>query len=214
MMARFGLLYLHNGKWGDTQVIPEAWVRESTKAAMSVRQGVGYGYSWWINTARPPIFEAVGRGGQRISVLPNEDMVVVWTGGGANTDQIAPFLFGSIRSDAAIAENPVGMRKLRQALLRCSQPIVEPRNVRTPRLGERTSGVTYSLSSNPLDLRSIRLDFKNPNAATVTLQFADGRWIAPVGLDGKRRFAAVGPYGLGVGTIGPVALRLRVPAGP
>ena len=201
-MARFGLLYLHNGKWGNTQVIPEAWIRESTKAAVSVRQGVGYGYSWWINTARPPIFEAVGRGGQRISVLPNENMVVVWTGGGADTDQIAPFLFRSIRSDTTIVENPAGMQKLKQALLRCSKPIVESRSVRTPGLEKRVSGVTYSLSSNPLDLRSMRLDFKNTNAATVTLQFPDGRWIVPVGLDGKRRFAAVGPSGLAVGAIG------------
>ena len=201
-MARFGLLYLQHGKWGNTQVIPEAWVRESAKSAVSVRQGVGYGYSWWINTARPPIFEAVGRGGQRISVLPKETVVVVWTGGGADTDRIAPFLFRSIRSDAAIAENPAGMQKLKRALLRCSKPVVEPSNVRMSRLGERISGVTYSLSSNPLDLRSLRLDFENTNAATVTLQFADGRWIAPVGLDGKRRFAPVGPFGLAVGTIG------------
>lgn len=201
-MARFGLLYLHNGKWGNTQVVPEVWVRESTKASVSVRQGVGYGYSWWINTARPPIFEAVGRGGQRISVLPNEKMVVVWTGGGADTDQIAPFLFRSIRSDTAIAENPAGTRRLKQALLRSSKPIAEPRNVRTPNLEQRISGVTYSLSSNPLDLRSMRLDFKNASAATVALQFPDGRWIAPVGLDGKRRFAPVGPYGLAVGAIG------------
>ena len=201
-MARFGLLYLHDGKWGGTQVIPETWVRESIKAAVSVRQGVGYGYSWWINTARPPIFEAVGRGGQRISVLPKENMVVVWTGGGADTDRIAPYLFRSIRSDAAIPDNPAKTLKLKQALLRCSKPIIEARQTRTPRVAERISGVTYSLSSNPLDLRSMRLDFENTNEATVRLQFADGHWIAPVGLDGKRRFAPIGPYGLSVGTIG------------
>ena len=58
-MARFGLLYLHQGKWGDVQVLPETWVRESSSESVTVRPGVGYGYSWWINTARPPIFEAV-----------------------------------------------------------------------------------------------------------------------------------------------------------
>jgi hypothetical protein len=201
-MARFGLLYLHHGKWGNRQIVPEAWVRVSSRASVTVRPGVGYGYSWWINTARRPIFEAVGRGGQRISVLPKENMVVVFTGGGADTDQIAPFLFRAIRSDAAIPENPAGQRRLKQALLRSSNAIPEPRNVRTPRLVGRISGVTFSLSSNPLDLRTMRLDFKNRNEAVVTLQFEGAKWIAPVGLDGKRRFAPVGPHGLATGTVG------------
>jgi CubicO group peptidase (beta-lactamase class C family) len=109
-MARFGLLYLHHGRWGDLQIVPESWVRDSSRASVIVRPGVGYGYSWWINTARPPIFEAVGRGGQRISVLPKENMVVVFTGGGADTDQIAPFLFRAIRSDTAIPNNRAGSR--------------------------------------------------------------------------------------------------------
>jgi len=201
-MARFGLLYLHQGKWGDVQVVPESWVRDSSRASVTVRPGVGYGYSWWINTARPPIFEAVGRGGQRISVLPKENMVVVFTGGGADTDRIAPFLFRAIRSDTAIPDNPVGRQRLKQALLRCSNPIPEARNARTPRRAARISGVAFSLSSNPLDLRSMRLEFKNRNEAAVTLQFGDATWVAPVGLDGKRRFAPVGPFGLPVATVG------------
>jgi CubicO group peptidase (beta-lactamase class C family) len=201
-MARFGLLYLHNGKWGNRQIVPESWVRESSRAIMTVRPGVGYGYSWWINTARPPIFEAVGRGGQRISVLPKEKMVLVFTGGGSDSDQIAPFLFRAIRSDTTIPENPAGQRRLKQALLRSSNSIPEPRNVRTPKLAQRVSGATFSLSANPLDLRSMQLDFKKKNEAAVTLQFDGAKWIAPVGLDGKRRFAPVGPYGLVVGTVG------------
>jgi CubicO group peptidase (beta-lactamase class C family) len=201
-MARFGFLYLHHGKWGDAQVIPENWVRESSRPSVTVRQGVGYGYSWWINTAQPLIFEAVGRGGQRISVLPKENIVVVFTGGGSDTDQIAPFLFRAIRSDTAIPENPASQQRLRQALLRSSNPIPEARNVSMPQLARRTSGVTFSLSSNPLDLRSIQFDFSNRNEATVTLRFDDAKWIAPVGLDGKRRFASVGPHGLPVASVG------------
>ena len=29
-MARFGLLYLRGGRWGDSQIVPAGWVREST----------------------------------------------------------------------------------------------------------------------------------------------------------------------------------------
>src|SRR5262249_47541301 len=201
-MARFGLLYLNRGRWGDTQIVPADWVRESSTASVTVREGVGYGYSWWINTARPPIFEAVGRGGQRIAVLPKESMVVVFTGGGANTDEIAPFLFRSIRSDKAIRENPIGQQRLTRALLRASKPIREIGNLKTPALARTVSGTTYSLSPNPLDLRSLRFEFKNQNEAEVTLQFDSATWTAPVGLDGKRRFAPVGPQGLSVATVG------------
>ena len=147
-MARFGLLYLHQGKWGDVPVVPESWVRDSSRASVTVRPGVGYGYGWWINTARPPIFEAVGRGGQRISVLPKENMVVVFTGGGADTDQIAPFLFRAIRSDTAIPDNPAGQQMLKRALRRSAEPIPEARNVRTPsRLRKNPVLLAYSTCS-------------------------------------------------------------------
>jgi len=201
-MARLGLLYLNHGKWGDAQIVPADWVRESSKAIVTVREGVGYGYSWWINTARPPIFEAVGRGGQRIAVLPKENMVVVFTGGGANTDEIAPFLFRAIRSDKAIPENSAGQQRLMRALFHVSKPSREMANVKTPTLARRVSGTTYSLFPNPLDLRSLRFEFKDQNEVEVTLQSDSATWIAPVGLDGKRRFAPVGAHGLSVGTVG------------
>lgn len=201
-MARLGLLYLNRGRWGNVQIEPANWVSESSKASVTVREGVGYGYSWWINTARPPIFEAVGRGGQRIAILPKENMVVVFTGGGANTDEIAPFLFKAIRSDAAIAENPAGQQKLAQALARVAEPVSEMANAKTPRLARTVSGTTYSLSPNPLDLRTLQFEFNDQSSAEVTLQFDSAIWTAPVGLDGKRRFAPVGPHGLSVATVG------------
>jgi hypothetical protein len=129
-------------------------------------------------------------------------MVVVFTGGGADTDRIAPFLFRAIRSEAALPENPASYQSLKQAVLRASSPVAEASNVRTPRLAGRISGVTFSLSPNPLDLRSMRLDFKAGNETTVTLQSDDAQWIAPVGLDGKRRFAPAGPHRLSLATVG------------
>ena len=59
-MARVGLLFLNDGRWGDRQVLSRDWIRNATRANVQVRSGVGYGYSWWINTERPPIFEAEG----------------------------------------------------------------------------------------------------------------------------------------------------------
>lgn len=81
-LARLGQLYLQGGRWGDRQIVPEAWVERSTK-----RHAVGwphrygaYGYLWWI----PPgaswdWFAAIGYGGQFLVVVPELDMLVVTT---------------------------------------------------------------------------------------------------------------------------------------
>ena len=45
-LARFGLLYLRNGKWKADQIVPHRWVRESTATASDIGLGRGYGYMW------------------------------------------------------------------------------------------------------------------------------------------------------------------------
>lgn len=83
-MARFGLLFLRAGIWENQQLIPAAWVKESTRihtadlGADFAHRG-GYGLLWWI---APPVdgnqvYYASGAGGQRIFVIPDQDMVVV-----------------------------------------------------------------------------------------------------------------------------------------
>lgn len=81
--ARFGLLYLNRGRWGDRQVVPEAWVRESTTAYSWTDRGrQGYGYMWWV---LPPdrwgegAAYAAGYGGEIIAFLPAKQLVAVQT---------------------------------------------------------------------------------------------------------------------------------------
>src|SRR5215216_76648 len=94
-MARLGQLMLRNGRWGGQQVIPESWVRRSTRVvtrpaeinppglrAMAIRDGFGYSFLWW-NRVRPDTtdifhgaYAAEGAFGQYILVVPKLDMVV------------------------------------------------------------------------------------------------------------------------------------------
>lgn len=82
-MARFGLLYLNGGRWGDRQIVPEDWVRASTTAySQSDRGRQGYGYMWWILPPEPwgeGAAYAAGYGGQMIAYLPGKQIVVVQT---------------------------------------------------------------------------------------------------------------------------------------
>jgi len=79
--ARIGLMMLRNGKAGERQVVPAAWVHESTvpsarEAADPAEPAFGYRYQWWplLDSAA---YMARGLQGQEIYVDPATDTVVV-----------------------------------------------------------------------------------------------------------------------------------------
>ena len=81
-MARFGLLYLNNGRWNGKQIIPEEWVAESTKPFSTelgrFSERGSFGYLWWVSQLRGQrMYFASGSGGQRICVLPDANLVFV-----------------------------------------------------------------------------------------------------------------------------------------
>lgn len=80
--ARFGQLYLDDGRWGDEQVVPADWVRASIEDTAATYPG--YGYQWWLEMAGdeglPPYYSALGHDGQYVHVVPEHDLVVVRNG--------------------------------------------------------------------------------------------------------------------------------------
>lgn len=79
--ARFGLLFLRGGRWGDEQLVPEAWL-DLARQATPERED--YGYLWWLNTDRKRIpaapataYWAAGFGGNYIYIDETRDLVVV-----------------------------------------------------------------------------------------------------------------------------------------
>ncbi len=61
-MARFGLLWLRNGKWGDKQIVPPAYVKMATTPSP---HGPDYGFLWWLNTKQGAVARLAGRRVQR-----------------------------------------------------------------------------------------------------------------------------------------------------
>lgn len=84
--ARFALLYLRGGKWNGVQVVPEKWVKASTRPYSDCESG-GYGYLWWTGNSasgaaqRVPFpkgsYWAEGHLGQYAVVVPSLDLIVV-----------------------------------------------------------------------------------------------------------------------------------------
>jgi CubicO group peptidase (beta-lactamase class C family) len=82
-MAKLGQLVLDGGRWRGTQIVSEAWIRESTQPRLANVRSFGayaadYGYLWW--TLPRGIITASGAQGQWIFVVPGMDVVVVVTG--------------------------------------------------------------------------------------------------------------------------------------
>ena len=84
--ARFGLLFLNGGRWGDQQLISEEWIKLATVPSVPEPD---YGFMWWLdanndsrmNQISDDAFYAAGFGGNYIIVEPEHNLVVVlrWT---------------------------------------------------------------------------------------------------------------------------------------
>jgi CubicO group peptidase (beta-lactamase class C family) len=107
-LARFGYLFLRNGRWAGDQIVSQQWVEAAT-GQPSQEINAAYGYLWWLNrlgpvtgplnpltreqaATRPPIqlmppapadmYWALGLGGQVVQVDEGSDTVVVRLGTG------------------------------------------------------------------------------------------------------------------------------------
>ena len=194
-LARFGQLYLQKGKWNGKQVIPEAWIAESTKSRSEVGPaGQGYAYMWWTyprNPAAPrwplmsrsDVYQARGTGGQVMYVIPAEEMVIVLRGdtdngrnvGGAASWSIAERIMQAKKSDAAASPRLVAVSPIPFKSQAPARP--EPKYVTLSR-GELMKFVgEYVMEADSI--------------ARVTM--LDGRLFAYLPGEGEAELFAVGP---------------------
>ena len=84
-MARLGYLMLHQGTWDGQEIVSADWVAEATREHQQTTWGDGYGYQWWT-VPSSQVYRATGHYGQMIYVVPEADMVVVFTGNIPDSD--------------------------------------------------------------------------------------------------------------------------------
>ena len=85
-MAKFGYLYLNKGNWAGRQVVSDQWVGDSTREQAYIGKDdyVGgldrrFGYLWSIFPDQR-LYGYRGMAGQEICIIPEEKMVIVFTG--------------------------------------------------------------------------------------------------------------------------------------
>ena len=171
-MAKLGLLALNRGNWQGKQLIPETWIEESTKSQKATGNARDYGYGWWIPKPGGQIgFEASGRGGQQISVLPDLNTVIVLTGGGYSTGDVMKLILPAIKSNSALPANPAGVAKLKAAIAEAAKAPAANPAAKLPELAKTISGKTFELDANWIGLKKLSLTFAGEQTATAHLTF-------------------------------------------
>ena len=86
--AKFGLLYLQNGRWNDNQIISKQWIEDSHSTdGIHLVPGEretssnpwGYGYQWWVPGFPNTDYTASGVYNQYIYIDPLSEIVIAKT---------------------------------------------------------------------------------------------------------------------------------------
>ena len=123
-MAKIGWLYLKKGQWDGKQIIPAAWVEASTRRHISSTLFPHYGYQWWIDAS---YYMAVGYKGQFIYVVPEKNMVVVFTGALPGGDFYKPttllneYIIPAASSSKPLPANSKEEARLNSVLRKCAE---------------------------------------------------------------------------------------------
>jgi CubicO group peptidase (beta-lactamase class C family) len=118
-IAKFGQLYLQNGKWEGKQLIPANWVQQATSKQVSNGDNPssdwnqGYGFQFW--RCRHNAFRGDGKDGQFCIVMPDQDAVVVMTANTTNMQAQLSLVWDHLLEgfqEGAIAEDPKNQEAL------------------------------------------------------------------------------------------------------
>jgi len=197
-MAKFGYLYLQQGAWDGKPVLSPAWVQASTSDHVHAMGGQDYGYFWWLPSYGG--YEAGGDGGQRIIVLPEQDMVVVITAGLTYPDMetvpdqlVQDYILPAVKSPDALPPNTQATAQLEAQLETITQP--EPKPIAPlPSTSTRISDQRYALTANSIGLEDFALSFSVQEAA-INMSFGGQSQQLAIGLDNTYRITPLTPSG-------------------
>jgi CubicO group peptidase (beta-lactamase class C family) len=93
--AKIGQLVLNHGAWDGKQIVSASWIAQSTTEQVKAPKAFAYGFQWWLG--RSPIHDrviewtaALGFNAQKLIVIPDLDMVVVFNASRESVQMVAP----------------------------------------------------------------------------------------------------------------------------
>lgn len=184
---------LSKGSWEGKQLVSAAWVQEATRPHVQTGADEAYGFKWWIIPSLG-LYEGRGRGGQRISILPSKNLVVVVNGtGNFDPGDIGTLLLAAVTSTAPLPENPVACAELQRRIIDAAKSASRQQPAHLPDLARQISGRTIRCRLNTIGLQTLQFGFAASDSATMRYTYRDslnhenGDYDLVVGLDGAYR---------------------------
>ena len=195
-MAKIGYLYLRNGAWEHTQLLPSDWIDKVTHATIDPHAPgepeLRYSNLFWVLPDKHA-YAASGYHGQVIMVFPELDIVAVATGrDNYPLSKLADYIPSSVKSDTALTSDPASANLLANKILGVSTE--KPTGVgATPEMAAIISGKIYRFPPNAMNVKSLSLLLTDPHPRyDMEIYARDAtksgpRFTGPIGLDGMYR---------------------------
>jgi len=193
-MARLGYLVLRRGRWDGRQVVPEEWIDRMTEPMLKTefeQMGEEYGYGWYTKRFDgQTVWSAEGLGGNGIYVVPEQDLVVVFSGGLVGLEMLAPYryleqyIMPAVRSAGPLPANTEMERSLEEMMTTVHEPESGPVAAASP-IAEAVSGRIFEIEdrNNLLGIEELYFDFPSPDSGRVRIVYSGTGKDADWGVD-------------------------------
>ena len=106
-LAKIGQLVLAHGAWHGKQVVSAEWIAASTAPHLNTETMYFYGYQWWLGRSlaggrQVDWIAARGYGGQRLFIVPSQDIVVVVLAGHYDGSPLEGLIGASVLNQAVL----------------------------------------------------------------------------------------------------------------
>jgi CubicO group peptidase (beta-lactamase class C family) len=192
-MAKLGLLYLQDGVWDGTRLLPSGWVSAASAQQADKGDGTSYGYLWTTYPGQSH-YAALGMGGQQLHIFPDKNMVVavtaalpVYAESEEINDLLNDYILPAAKSAEPLPANPDAAARLAALQERLTEPASSP--LIATGSAQLISGQTYVFEDNPLGWMTMLFVF--PDDEPVALITLNGETEYLLGLDGRYRITEV-----------------------
>jgi CubicO group peptidase (beta-lactamase class C family) len=194
-LAKIGCLILNDGKWNEKQIISSEWLKK-INPLYYIHGTESYGYGWWLDSGNPDEIQALGRGGQRLFILKEKNIVIVATGGGFDAGDIDDLVLDAIK---LFTKNETHSAELKNLIKAIQSP--DTKSINGNGFSSSILNKAFRLQKNDLEWNTIRFEKRNKEYYLV-LNFNDGsKEEHPIGMYNQYKISNEHVFGL------PIAIK-------